>query len=159
MSDKINVPFEEDSLDENIRHADKVIKERLLEPIEPIEPMSTYDIEYEKAIFQSLNDMTCKEQMNQEYEESIITNYNIETNSKREMFTEFFDTLVRLSKYMNDVKEVFEIIDPIIESYILGYIHVYELDTITYEKIFRVLSSVRVNKETIHILQTILLSE
>ena len=66
--------------------------------------------------------------------------------------------LNRLIKFDKDIKEIYEIIEPIIDSYCNQYIEVVELDLITYEKIFKVIGTVRTDKKNIELLKTILLS-
>ena len=63
----------------------------------------------------------------------------------------------KLLRFDKDIKEIYEIIEPIIESYCAQYTEIIELDDVTYEKIFKVLGTIRTNKNNIELLKTILI--
>jgi hypothetical protein len=64
-----------------------------------------------------------------------------------------------LAKFDKKVQEVFDLIENFIEAYCLGYMDTYELDDITYDKIFNELSTIRINKIDIESLKEILKRE
>ena len=47
--------------------------------------------------------------------------------------------------------------EPIIESYCRQFIEFIEMDVVTYDKIFKVLTSIRTDKNSIELLKTILM--
>ena len=68
-----------------------------------------------------------------------------------------FESPRRTKETLEDIKEVYEIIEPIIESYCNQMIDTCELDCLTYDKIFKSLKGVRTNKKNIEYLQTLLI--
>lgn len=126
-----------DNIDDNInneeyiRPPDKVKRERL------IEPPQWEEGEYEEDILQNILN----------YEKS-IKNYFIEEQMRRkESFNALLFKMKKISNYDKEVEEIYNIIEPIIESYCEQAIQYYEVDKATYERIFRVISSMRINTE------------
>jgi len=64
----------------------------------------------------------------------------------------------KVARFDKDVKETYEILDVIIEGYCLDYIQCAEVDKETRDKVFNVLKTIRVNKNTLDILQTIIVT-
>jgi hypothetical protein len=67
--------------------------------------------------------------------------------------------LNKLIKYDKEIKEIYDIITPIIDLYCNQHIEVVHLDKITYDKIFKTISKIRINKHTFEIIKTIILCE
>jgi hypothetical protein len=65
--------------------------------------------------------------------------------------------LIKIGKFDKEVREIYEILDPIIELYCKQYIQTCELDIETYDKIFDILKKIRNNQQVLDILKTILL--
>ena len=63
----------------------------------------------------------------------------------------------KLSRFDKDIKELYDFIDPIIEAYCNHYITMYELDKETHDKVFQNLKTIRVNKNTLDTLKTLLI--
>ena len=56
-----------------------------------------------------------------------------------------------------NIKEVYEIIEPIIYTYCEQHIEIWETDEETYEKIFKNLSTIRTDKSAVELLKTIII--
>lgn len=137
-----------------IRPPDEVRVEQLLE-----DTRSDFEKEMEKAIQLSLQEAIFEEENARKYEEQIIQEHKSEVNRRKNIFTKFLFDLNKLIKFDKDVKEIYEIIEPIIDSYCLIHLQVCELDEITYEKIFTLLNKIRTDKNALEILKTIIIKE
>ena len=115
---------------DNIRPPDKVKRERLVEP-SPWE-----EEEFEEDTLQNI--------VNYEKE---LQNYFMEEKARRkEPFNEMLFKMKQLSNYDTEVSEIYNIIEPIIETYCEQVIQYYEVDKVTHTRIFNIISSIRVNK-------------
>jgi hypothetical protein len=124
--------------DDNIRPPDKVKRERLIET-NPWEEEEFEEEEFEEDILQNMLD----------YEKEIQKFFIEEKNRRKENFNVLLLKMKRLANYDKEVEEIYNIIDPIIESYCEQVIQYYEVDKITYERIFSVLSSIRIDTEVL----------
>lgn len=140
--------------EDNIRPPDEVRKERLME-----DTRSDFQKEIDEAMYLSMQEMKQVQDINEQYEEEIMKQYNEETIRRKEIFTKFLLDLNRLNKIDKEVREIYEIVEPIIDSYCLQYIQICELDSETYEKIFKLLGKIRTDKNAIEILKTIILKD
>jgi hypothetical protein len=131
------------------RPPDKPIKEQLLP-----DNIFDYQTQLDQVLLLSLQQ---EENKILEQESTIINNYNNETNKRTELFKSLLFDINKVSRFDNEVKEIYEIIEPIIQSYCFQYIETIELDSITYHKIFKVIKGIRTNKNNIEILKSILL--
>ena len=84
---------------------------------------------------------------------------NFRNNKISSIFKEFLFNLNKIGKFDKEIREIFDIIDPIIESYCNQVITSYEFDKETYDKIFNVINKIRMNEGILNILQTIILRE
>ena len=139
--------------EDNIRPPDEVKTEQLLE-----DTRSNFEKEIDEAIYLSYKDIREKQDLSRKYEEQVIQEYNSEVNRRKEIFTKFIFDLNRLIKIDKDIKEIYDIIDPIIDSYCLQQLQICELDEITCEKIFNLLSKIRTDKSAVEVLKTIIIS-
>ena len=144
---------ENDNFDDEIRLPDKVITERLTEQ----DTKNDFDREIEKAIYLSIQEAREQEINNEKYEKEVIENYLSQTTERRDKFRDLLLTMNKLFKFDKDIKEISNIIEPIIEAYCSDYIQFYELDKETYDRIFKVLGSIRTNKSNIDHLKTIII--
>ena len=94
--------------------------------------------------------------MNQKYEEDLINEHNKITSERKNLFRGFLFDLNKLTRLDKDMKEIYEIIEPIIDSYCAQYINQCEIDTITHDRIFKVIGNVRTDKNAIELLKNIL---
>ena len=139
-----------DNADE-IRQPDKVVTERLLE-----DTRCDFQKQMDEALRLSMQEVINQEKINQAYENEIVNNYLKETTERREKFGKLLMDISKLIKFDTKIKEVFEIIDPIIFTYCEQHIEIWETDEETYEKIFKNLSTIRTDKTAIEILKTII---
>jgi hypothetical protein len=115
------------NIEEYIRPPDKVKKERLIWQEE----------EFEEDILQNMVD----------YEKEIQKYFVEEKMRRKEIFNVLLFKIKKISNYDKEVEEIYNIIEPIIESYCEQVIQYYEVDKVTYERIFNIVSSIRVDKE------------
>ena len=138
------------NFNENIRLPDEVKKERLCQ-----DNRSNFEEEMEEAIKCSLQE---HEEISKNYEDKLINEYLLETNKRRDTFKSILFDLSKLIKYDQNIKEIYEIIEPIIDAYCSQYIQNYEIDEITYNRIFKVIGTIRTDKKNIELLKTIFIS-
>lgn len=138
--------------DEEIRAPDEVKIEQLMN-----DNRSEFDKQIDKAIYLSLQEIKNVEEVNKQYEELIIKNYNDEIIFRKEKFQQLLLDMNKLMRFDKDIKEIYEIIEPIIESYCNQYIEFVELDVDTYDKIFKVIGTIRTNKKNLENLKTIII--
>jgi hypothetical protein len=140
--------------EDNIRPPDAVVSEQLLE-----DNRSDFEKQLDEAMYLSMQEMTQQHIHNKQFEEQIIQDYTKETNRRKEMFKEFLFHLHKTSKFDKEVGEIYDIIEPIIESYCGQFIETCELDEETYDKIFKILKKIRNNQQSLDALKTIILKE
>jgi len=138
--------------DEQIRPPDEVISERLVE-----DTRCDFQKQMDEALRLSMLEVVNQEKMNQAYEDEIVNNYLKETTERREKFEKLLMDISKLIKFDKKIKEVYEIIEPIIYTYCEQHIEIWETDEETYEKIFKNLSTIRTDKTAIEILKTIII--
>ena len=138
---------------EEIRAPDEVKRERLVQ-----DNRCEFQKQMDEALYLSLQEIKQQEEISQNYEEEIIKNFYNELQKRKDSFGNLLMDLNKLIKFDKDIKEIYEIIEPIIDSYCNQYIEVVELDSITYEKIFKVIGTVRTDKKNIELLKTIIFS-
>jgi hypothetical protein len=143
--------FQEDN---NIRPPDRVVTEQLIE-----DDSSDFDKQIDEAKYLSIKEMTNLQIINQQYEDQILKDYKDETNKRIELFKDFLLNLNKISKFDKEVREIYDILDPIIDSYCGQYFEFCNLDSETYNKIFNILYKIRNNKFVLDKLKTIILIE
>lgn len=139
---------------DEIRQPDSVISEQLLN-----DNRTDFQKQMDEAMYISLQEIKKYEESNQKYENELIQQYVEETTRRKELFTSFLFDLNRLMKFDNEVREIYQIIEPIIDSYCSQIIQICELDEETYKKIFNLLGKIRVNKVGLEILKNIIIIE
>ena len=77
----------------------------------------------------------------------------------KKIFKEFLFNIDRIGKFDKNVKEIYEIIEPIIDSYCNQIIQFLSFDKDTYNKIFNVLKTIRNNQIAFDTLKTIIIEE
>lgn len=138
--------------EDNIRPPDAVISEQLLE-----DTRSEYEKQIDEAIYLSFQEIKEQEILAKKYEEQLVNDYNEETSKRKKIFEKFLFDLHKVSKIDKEIREIYEIIDPIIESYCFQYIHKCELDVETYKKIFKLINKVRTDKNVVEYLKNIII--
>jgi hypothetical protein len=144
--------FSFNELDNNIRPADEVFKEQLME-----DNRSDFEKEMDEALRISFEEANLLNNLNKDFEEELIEKFEKEKIERKELFTKFLLDLNRIIRFDKDVKDVYEIIEPIIETYCNQFIEMCEFDGETYDKIFKVLSTVRTDRKCVDILKAILI--
>lgn len=137
---------------DEIREPDSVISEQLLN-----DNRTDFQKQMDEAMYISLQEIKKYEELNQKYENELIQQYVEETTRRKELFTSFLFDLNRLMKFDKEVREIYQIIEPIIDSYCGQIIENCELDEETYKKIFNLLGKIRVNKVGLEILKNIII--
>lgn len=124
--------------DNNIRRPDNVITEQISQ-----EDISEYEKQLIEATQQSIKEL--EEQQNEQfnYERKLIQEHTHETKRRVEIFKEFLLRLQKISSFDQEIRVIYEIIQPIIDAYCVQIINHYDLDEITYNKIFDTLRKVR----------------
>lgn len=140
--------------DDNIRPPDEVVRETLLE-----DTRSDFEKQMDEAMYLSMQEMNQQREINQQYEQQLLKNYADETKRRIDLFKNFMSNLTRLCGFDKEVREIYNILDPIIESYCGQYIETCELDVETYDKIFDTLKKIRNDQQAFDTLKTIILRE
>jgi hypothetical protein len=135
--------------DDNIRSPDEVKREQLIE-----DTRCDFQKQMDEALYLSFQE---QQKINNEYEESIIKLYQEETCNRRNKFRQLLLDMNKLSVFDKEVKEIYDIIQPIIDAYCEQYIEICELDELTYERIIKIVSSIRTSKKNIELLKTIII--
>ena len=139
--------------DEQIRPPDEVIRERLVE-----DTRCDFQKQMDEAFQLSMQEAINQEKVYQAYEDEIINNYLKETIERKEKFGKLLMDVNKLIKFDEKMKEIYEIIEPVIFTYCEQHIEVWETDEETYEKIFKTLSSIRTDKKAVELLKTIIIT-
>jgi len=145
--------FDEEFIDE-IRPPDETKREQLIENAH----RSDFDREMEEALYLSMQEVREEEIKNHKFEEEIINSYLEKQSKRRELFRDLLINMNKVARFDKDVKELYQILEPIIEAYCLDYIQFADVDKETRDKVFQVLSTIRVNKNTLETLQTIIVT-
>jgi len=143
--------FNEYNDDNNIRAPDSVKVDRLME-----DTRSEYDKQIDQAMYLSIQEFKKLEEINEKYEEEIINEHNKIIIERRQLFRGFLFYLNKLTRFDKEMKEIYEIIEPIIDYYCAQYINQCEIDSETYDRIFKVIGNVRTDKNAIELLKNIL---
>ena len=143
-----------DNFNEETRPPDEIKREQLVQK----DTRSDFDREMEEALYLSMQEVRDEEIKNHKFEEEIINSYLEKQSERRELFRDLLINMNKVARFDKDVKEIYEILDVIIEAYCLDYIQFAEVDKETRDKVFNVLKTIRVNKNTLDILQTIIVT-
>ncbi len=138
--------------EDNVRAPDKAKVERLME-----DTRSDYEKQIEEALYLSIQDFKQQEQIYKQYEDEIVNEHSKIYNERKEQFSGFLFDLHKLIRLDKEIKEIYEIIEPIINAYCAQYIKEYELDSLTYNKIFKIIGNIRTCKNAIELLKKILI--
>jgi len=137
--------------EENIRPPDEIKTEALLE-----DNRSDYDKQLEEAIYVSMQEIRQQQEIHQQFEEQLLKEFTEEIERRKEEFHPFMANIVKLCRYDPEVKDVYDIIEPIVESYCNQRVETCELDEETYDKIFKTLNKIRNDKHGLDLLKTII---
>ena len=134
-----------------VRIPDQSVTERLVE-----DNRSDFDKEIDEAIYLSMVEENEKRALNIQHEKEIMNEYHLETTRRTEIFKELLINLNRLSLFDDKLKNLKNIVEPIIENYCCQYFEVCELDYDTCENIFEMLKKIRISKIALETLHTII---
>lgn len=135
-----------------VRQPDNVVREQLLN-----DDRSEFQKQIDEAIYLSVQELNNQRILYKEFEDQLVKDYTNETNRRTELFKDFLFNLNKIGKFDREVQEIFNILDPIIESYCNQFIQTCEMDQETYDKIFNTLRKIR-NQTTVDILKSIILT-
>ena len=138
--------------DDNVRAPDKIKKEQLLQ-----DNRSEYEQQEEDARYWSLLEFNEQKELNEKYEADLIIEHNRIIKERRELFRGFLFDVNKLVRFDKDMKEIYEIIEPIIDSYCAQYMNQCEIDTVTHDRIFKVIWNIRTDKNAIELLKKIII--
>lgn len=153
LTDNIYENYDFNDEDE-IRQPDQVVKERLIE-----DTRCEFQKQMDEALYLSMQEIKFELDSNQKFEEKVINEYINETNRRKENFKDLLINLNKLRKFDKEINEIYEIIEPIIQSYCEQFIQKYEFDEYTYNKIFNTIEKIRINKLSLQALREIILLE
>lgn len=142
--------FQED----NIRQPDDAFKETLLE-----DTRSDFEKQLDEALQLSMQEINQQLNINKKYEEQLLKDYYTEIERRTNIFKNFLFNINKVGKFDNKIEEIYNIIDPIIDSYCGQFIDNCKLDKETYNKIFDTLKQIRNDQQAFDILKTIILIE
>ena len=148
----VNYYYKMDNSFNSIRAPDEVRVEQLTE-----DNRSEYDKQFEEALHLSIQDFIVKEELNKKYEADILEEHHGITRKRRDIFYGLLFDVNKLIRFDKEIKEIYEIIEPIIDAYCEQYIKEYEIDSLTYDRIFKMISNIRTDKKNIELLKTILI--
>ena len=142
--------FQED----NIRQPDNAFKETLLE-----DTRSDFEKQMDEALQLSMQEINQQLNINKKYEEQLLKDYYTEIERRTNIFKNFLFNINKVGKFDNKIEEIYNILDPIIDSYCGQFIENCKLDKKTYNKIFDTLKQIRNDQQAFDILKTIILIE
>lgn len=139
--------YEEDE----IRPPDKIKRETLLQ-----HNRSVFDKQLDEALYQSLQLYQNEVQKHEELEKKLLQQQREEIEKRKNLVKPILFELNRISKFDQKINNIFEIIDPILDSYCGLAFEDCTLDKKTYHTIFNGLTKTRINMD---ILMSIIKSE
>lgn len=142
----------DDISDEEVRTPDEIKREKLID-----HDHDNPDYELNKAISESIEEYNEYIKNIHSYEKQLIESIENEKKKRREICEPILFELKKLSKFDNEVKNIYDILDPVLESYMFQFIDKCEFDEETKNIIFNTLYKLRIKRENIEILKTIIL--
>ena len=139
---------------EDIRIPDETRFAQLLE-----DNRSQYEKDIDDVILLSMKDISIYNTKESDYERLIIEDYINETKKRHELFEPILFEINKVSIFDKEIKEVYQIIKPIMDSYCNRLIDRYEFDELIYIFIFKILNSLRISKQNIQLFEPIFLNK
>ena len=133
--------------EDDIRPPDKIKREKLLQ-----DNRSNFDKQIDEALYQSIKLYETEIQKYEEFEKQIIQEQNQEIKKRKDLVKPILFELNRIRKYDIKMNEIYEIIEPIIDSYCGLIIEKCELDKETYFTIFNGLTKTRINIDNLKLI-------
>ena len=139
--------------EDNIRVPDEAKRETLIE-----DTRSSFQKEIDIAVYHSTQQHAEYAKQMDDFETKIMYESLRETENRKKQFASLLHDIDKVSRFDSQIKEIYNIIEPIIESYCFQFIVNYEFDKITHAKIFTTLSTIRTSKNDIELLKTIIIT-
>lgn len=136
--------------DDPVRAPDAVIVDRLNDA-----PQTDYEFELAEAIHQSQNAFLADQIA---FEQNVVQTYRATYQSRKKVFEKLLFDLQKVGRIDKDIQFVYDLLEPVLEAYCAQYIETCNLGAETHAKVFRLLKSVRTDKEAIEALNSILIS-
>ena len=128
--------------EDEIRPPDKIKRETLLQ-----DNRSVFDKQLDEALYQSLQLYQNEVQKHEELEKKFLQQQREEIEKRKNLVRPILFELNRISKFDPKINNIFEIIDPILDSYCGLAFEECSLDNQTYHTIFNGLAKTRINME------------
>ena len=128
--------------EEDIRPPDEPKRETLLQ-----DNRSDFDKQLDEALYQSLQLYQSEVQKYEDLEKKIIQQQKQEIEKRKNLVRPILFELNRIKKFDPKINNIFEIIEPILDSYCGLEFEECQLDNQTYNTIFNGLTKTRINME------------
>lgn len=128
--------------EEEIRAPDIVKREQLLQ-----DNRSDFDKQLDEALYQSLQLYQNEVQKYEDLEKKIIQQHQQEIEKRKNLVRPILFELNRIRNYDKKINNIYEIIEPILDSYCGLAFEECQLDNQTYNTIFNGLTKTRINME------------
>jgi len=135
---------------EDIRIPDETKFAQLLE-----DNRSQYEKDIDDVILLSMKDISIYNTKVSDYERLILEEYVTETKNRHNLFEPILFEINKVGLLDKEIKEMYQIIKPIMDSYCNRFIDRYEFDELTYNFIFKNLYSLRISKQNIQLFEPI----
>jgi hypothetical protein len=145
--------------EEEIRPPDAIVSERLLPQNinDRDDDINRSEKEMSDALYISMQEYNIQNEIQSDYEERIIQEFTAERNRRVELFKDFLFQMNRIGRYDKEVREMYSILEPIIDSYCNQYIQTCELDIETHTKIFDIVKKIRNHLVILPLLEKIII--
>ena len=142
--------------EDNVRLPDESFNDILIDNNLQSSFISDEENQLNIVIHNSIKEFDETQKMYDDYEKSILEEYENEKIKRKSQFSELLITLKKMSNYDTKIKSIYELLEPIIDSYILCYIDNYVFDKVNYDTIFEELKNIRLTKESFDYLKILL---
>jgi len=130
--------------EEDIRPPDQPKRETLLQ-----DNRSDFDKQLDEALYQSIQLYQTEVQKYEELEQKLIQQYQQEIEKRKNLIRPILFELNRIRKYDPKINNIFEMIEPILDSYCSLAFEDCSLDKKTYDTIFIGLTKTRINMDVL----------
>jgi hypothetical protein len=144
----------ENYTEDNIRSPDSIIREQLLE-----DDRSDFEKEIDNVIQLSYEELLNQNEAISKYENEIMEQYNISLLERKNKCDKILIDMNKIIKFDKEIKEIYEIIEPILELYYNQNINYCVFEEKTYNRIFNLISKIRTDKTNVDFLKTVIIKE
>jgi hypothetical protein len=152
---------EDEIIEEEIRSPDNTIREILINPAVNYDNYASYDNvnlifnEYENELQLAINE-SIKEQ--EKYEKKRLE-FLEKTRSRVQTFKDILFKIKKISMIDPQILNLYNTIEPLIDSYCACNIDIYECDKVIYDEIFGTLKTIRLTESELEILKNLFVME